>query len=73
MSAGPLVASAAETAQMLGVSERHIYDLLDEGVLPEVTLGRRRLVPVWAIHALVDVGRDTFDPAAVRRRLAEAS
>lgn len=66
----PLVASAREAAQMLGVCERHVYDLMDEGLLPEVSLGRRRLVPLWAIHAVVDIDRDTFDPAATRRRLA---
>lgn len=73
MTAEPLVASAAEAGRMLGVSERHVYDLLDEGLLPEVALGRRRLVPLWAIHAVVDVDRDTFDPTAVRARMAGAA
>jgi excisionase family DNA binding protein len=68
-SAAPLVASVAETALLLGISDDLVYDLLDEGVLPEVALGRRRLVPLWAIHAVVDVGRDTFDPTAIRSRL----
>jgi excisionase family DNA binding protein len=67
-----LVASVAETAGLLAVSERHVYDLLDEGALPEVRLGCRRLVPLWAITAVVDAGRATFDPAAAERRLAEA-
>lgn len=61
--------SVTETARALGVSDGTVYNLLAEGALPEIRLGRRRLVPRWAVDAVVNAGRDEFDPQAVRRRL----
>src|SRR5690606_15951135 len=69
----PLLLSAADAARALGISERHLYDLLDEGALPEVRLGRRRLVPRRALDLLVERAMAGFDPAALADRIAAHS
>ncbi|HLT70075.1 MAG TPA: helix-turn-helix domain-containing protein [Acidimicrobiales bacterium] len=73
MSDEPLLLSAADAARALGISERHLYDLLDEGALPEVRLGRRRLVPRRALDLLVERAMTGFDPAALADRIAAHS
>lgn len=73
MSDEPLLLSAADAARALGISERHLYDLLDEGALPEVRLGRRRLVPRRALDLLVERAMAGFDPAALADRIAAHS
>ena len=41
----PLLLSVAEAAKCLAISKNLCYDLLREGRLPHVRLGRRLLVP----------------------------
>ncbi len=43
-----------EVANSLGVGRSTAYQLVDSGVLPSVTIGRRRLVPAEALRAYVD-------------------
>ena len=51
----PLVYSVAEAAQVLGVSTSLVYRLVNEGELPSVRLGDRRLVvPHLALEALLN-------------------
>ena len=45
--------SIYETAQKLGCLESNVYDLIGEGVLPYVTVGRRMFVPQAAVHTLM--------------------
>lgn len=45
-----------DAATMLGVSPRTIWNLLGNGVLPRVKIGRSTAIPVSAIEALVARG-----------------
>jgi excisionase family DNA binding protein len=40
----PLLRSVAETARLLHISEGKLYQLLDDGTIPSVRIGRRRLI-----------------------------
>jgi excisionase family DNA binding protein len=46
----PLAYGPAEAAKALGISRGHYYQLLKEGRLPSITLGRRRLTRVCDIE-----------------------
>jgi excisionase family DNA binding protein len=43
-------------AQMLGVSPRTIFTMTKSGELPSRKIGRRRVIPVAAIHAFLNDG-----------------
>ncbi len=45
--------SASEAAETLGVSERHIRDMVTEGQIRVVRLGRRLLIPADALRELL--------------------
>lgn len=47
-----LAYSPAEAAQCLGISRARLYQLLEDGTLPSLHLGRRRLI---RHEALVDL------------------
>ena len=47
-----LVYSVAEAGALLGISRAFAYELVARGELPVIRLGRRRLVPKWALNAL---------------------
>ncbi len=49
-----LTYSVAEAARVLGISRSYCYELVQEGVLPSLQLGRRRLVPRTALQRYVD-------------------
>jgi excisionase family DNA binding protein len=49
-----LVLSIAEAAEVLGVSDDLIYELTARGELPCLRLGRRKVIPIVAIQAVVD-------------------
>ena len=53
MTGEKLTYSVPEAASLLGVSARHLYDLVSAGEFRAVRLGRRILVPRAALHALV--------------------
>jgi excisionase family DNA binding protein len=44
----------AEAGQVLGVSRSYAYELVRQGQLPCMRLGRRIVVPVRALEALLD-------------------
>lgn len=54
----PVVPSACfnieEAAQQLRIGRTKVYDLIKEGQLASIKIGRRRVVPAAAIHALVE-------------------
>ena len=52
MSAGLLI-SVPETARLLGIGRNLAYQLVREGRLPHVRLGRRVLVPRWCLEQWV--------------------
>lgn len=45
--------SIMRTAQVLSISERSVYKLMDAGTLRRVKLGRRTLIPAAQVHALI--------------------
>ncbi len=48
-----LAYSASEAAETLGVSERHVRDMVSEGQIRVVRLGRRLLIPADALRELL--------------------
>jgi len=42
-----------ETGRLLGISRAHAYELVARGELPHLRLGRRVVVPKYAIEALL--------------------
>jgi excisionase family DNA binding protein len=51
-----LAYSPAEAAQALGISRAKLYLLLDDGTIPSVKLGRRRLIRVADLEAVLGDG-----------------
>jgi excisionase family DNA binding protein len=49
-----LTLTVEEAGQMLGVSRSYAYELVRQGALPCMRLGRRIVVPVRALDALID-------------------
>ncbi|MDP8991538.1 MAG: excisionase family DNA-binding protein [Actinomycetota bacterium] len=48
-----LTISVEEAAKLLGISRGLAYELVARGELPSLRLGRRRVVPIAALHALI--------------------
>lgn len=46
--------SVEEAAKVLGISERHAYDMVREGKLPALRLGNRIVVPVHQLERLLE-------------------
>jgi excisionase family DNA binding protein len=53
MSVGKLALSVEEAAELLGISRGLAYELVHRGELPALRLGRRLVVPVAALEAMV--------------------
>jgi len=45
--------SARQAAKTLGISERHVRDMVNEGKIRTVRLGRRLLIPAEALRELL--------------------
>lgn len=56
-----------------GISRNTIYDLMREGRLATVLIGRRRFVPARAIEAFIDAAITTESPSVKARRSARAA
>lgn len=52
--ATPLAHSPADAAELLGISRAKLYLLLEDGTIPSVKLGRRRLIRHEALVGLLD-------------------
>jgi excisionase family DNA binding protein len=61
---------AREVAAALGLSTKHVYDLMARGVLPTVRVNRSVRVPEDALRAYM--ARNATDPAAAPPRIAPA-
>ena len=63
----------SEAARLLSVSPRRIGQLVAEGELDFVVIGKRRLIPLDAVHDLVERRRQrvTVRPDEVRERVRE--
>ena len=49
----PLLCSIAQAANSLGVSRSKTYEMIGQGILLTVTIGRRRLVRLDSVKAIV--------------------
>lgn len=49
----PVLLTPEEAARALSVSRATVYDLIKEGALRSVTIGRSRRVPTEAVHEYV--------------------
>jgi len=49
-----LTLTVEEAGQVLGVSPSYAYELVRQGALPCMRLGRRIVIPVRALDALID-------------------
>ena len=58
-SAAPLVWTVKEAGRMLGISRAHAYELIARGELPHLRLGRRLVVPKYALQELLARGGAT--------------
>ena len=51
----PVLVSIPDAGKALGLGRSKVYDLIAEGRLETVTIGRRRLLRVQSVKALADV------------------
>ncbi len=49
-----LLLRPVEAAEMLGVGRSKLYELIADGALPTVRIGRRHRVPIDALHRWVE-------------------
>jgi len=49
----PAVVSVADAATMLGISRAFAYELVARGTLTHIRLGRRIVIPRWAIESMI--------------------
>ena len=59
MDTQPLAISVGDAAKRLGISRNSAYEAAKRGELPVLCIGRRKLVPVAALHALLERGTAT--------------
>jgi excisionase family DNA binding protein len=50
----PMLTGVDGAARAFGLGRTKIYDLMSTGVLPFIKIGKRRLIPVAAMQAMVD-------------------
>jgi excisionase family DNA binding protein len=58
-----LTMTVEEAGVALGISRSHAYELVRQGELPSLRLGRRVVVPIAALEALVEVASADLDRA----------
>ena len=57
--AKPLAVTVKNACRLMGIGNTKAYDLFKEGKLQTVTVGRRRLVVLASIEALIGIKADT--------------
>lgn len=67
----PLLVTISDAALMLGVSERTVYRMLEEGTLSRVVVRKTPRVTVSSIRALV--GEPVREPSETERRASSAA
>jgi excisionase family DNA binding protein len=55
-----------EAGEALGISRSHAYELIRQGELPSLRLGRRVVVPIAPLEALVEAWSAGVDSAVGR-------
>jgi excisionase family DNA binding protein len=49
----PIAVSVSEAARLLSIGRTKVYELINDGTLRTVKVGRRTLVAMASIHALI--------------------
>ncbi|HSH60096.1 MAG TPA: helix-turn-helix domain-containing protein [Acidimicrobiales bacterium] len=62
---GPVVLSVAEAADVLGISDDLVYELVARRELPCLRFGRRRVIPRRAIDLVIERAMEGFDPGTI--------
>ena len=62
-----LLLSTQEVARALGVSERHVKNLVYSGALLSITVGRLRRIYIGDLHAYIDERREVAAHDAASR------
>ncbi len=62
---GPVVLSVAEAADVLGISDDLVYELVARKELPCLRFGRRRVIPRRAIELVIERAMEGFDPGVI--------
>ncbi len=57
--------TVAEAAHLLGVSDRHLYELCRRGQVPALRLGTRWLIPRAALERLLEGADQVREPQPV--------
>lgn len=60
-----LVLSSREVADILGVSDDLVYELVARGEIPCLRLGRRRLIRRRVVDLMIERSIEAFDASAV--------
>jgi excisionase family DNA binding protein len=50
----PLAVSVEEAAKMLGIGKTLAYELVNQGVIPTIALGSKRVVPIKLLEKKLD-------------------
>lgn len=59
--------TVAEAADVLGVSDARLYELIRQGIIPSVALGRQRRISSASLQAFIESGGQAL-PGGWRRR-----
>lgn len=65
-----LVLTIPQCAEQLEISERLVYTLIDEGVIPVVRLGTRKVIPIDALRQMLADRTERSPEASPGIRLA---
>jgi excisionase family DNA binding protein len=50
---GPAATSPSGAAAYLGLCEKTVFNMMNKGQLPSVKFGKRRLIPIAALEAIL--------------------
>lgn len=64
MTGARLTMTVPEAAEAIGVSSRHLYELVRAGEFPAVKLGRRVIIPRSAVDDLLGTATTRMRPEA---------
>ena len=57
----PLLITPAEAAKLLAISRSKTYELIAKGILPSLTIGYSRRIPLDRLRAYIDTNVKTDD------------
>jgi excisionase family DNA binding protein len=64
----PILLTVRDAAQLLAIGRTSVYQLIADGELEVIRIGRAARIPTAAVHAFVRRRREGSAPSAVLRR-----